>query len=236
MAARLGKLRLLLAPVAVVLALAMALPPVASEAGRTAVVQALQIVVYAAVVPALLTLGGPAVLARVGRRVRTRGATAAAVAMTLLPYLGSVVVWRVPAVAVAQAHSAALTVVEMITLVASGCIVWATLTGALPAPRPLRAAMAAVAMWTIWVIAYIAGMSVTGLTHAQPGADSQQLAVAVMWAVPAVCYVPVIYLMIVRWLSEREEPADAGRTLDNPAWPDLAGPLRPPRGWRPPAS
>jgi mannose-6-phosphate isomerase-like protein (cupin superfamily) len=61
--------------------------------------------------------------------------------------------------------------------------------------------MAALAMWAIWVLAYIIGMSsgtrfaaynhATG--HGLCAAADQQLAVAIMWAVPALCFPPVIY-------------------------------------------
>jgi hypothetical protein len=92
--------------------------------------------------------------------------------------------------------------------------------------------MAAVAMWTIWVIAYITGMSVTGVTHAQAGANSRELAVAMMWAVAALCYVPVVYVMMMRWLGARDEAGlDVGRQQEELLQPQPDRPLPPPRGW-----
>ena len=51
----------------------------------------------------------------------------------------------------------------MATLVAAGSALWLELAESPPSlpalPRPLRAVFAAVAMWTIWVLAYILGFS-----------------------------------------------------------------------------
>ena len=243
---RLRPLLLLLAAVA--MSLIMALPPVGRYARQDEVAQAFQFVVFAAAAPALLVLGWPARLFRASRflppalrRVRdprgpaTRPALRASAA--LLPVLALVIVWRVPVVLAAMDRDPGLTALELVTLVPAGCALWAELAGphvtrdALP--RPLRATMAAVAMWSIWAIAYIAGMSTTGLAHAQIAVPDHQLAVGVMWAVPAVCYVPVVFATMTSWLGGHEEPA-AGVVglLADPAWPDTSGPLPPPRGWR----
>ena len=66
----------------------------------------------------------------------------------------------------------ALVAVEMITLLAAGTGIWAELTGGRAAPgqlrRPARAAAAAAATWTIWVLAYLTGMSRTSWFAARP--------------------------------------------------------------------
>jgi hypothetical protein len=88
-------------------------------------------------------------------------------------------------------------------------------------------------MWSIWAIAYITGMSTTGLAHAQAAVPDHQLAVGVMWAVPALCYVPVVFTTMMSWLGGREEPPEpAAGLLADPAWPDAGSRLQPPRGWR----
>lgn len=237
-----ARLRPLLFPAAVVLAVTAALLSADGSAPRYAVVQAVQFVVFAAATPALLVLGRPARLTVVRGPASVSVEPAVRVAASLLPYLALVVVWRVPAVVAAVTKSGALTAVELVTLVAAGCALWAQLTAARnPLPHLLRAAMAAVAMWAIWAIAYVTGMSVTGLTHSQPGADGQQLAVALMWVVPAICYVPVVFVAMMAWLGDRDDPAGraspiaadrASPIAAGPAWPDLGGPLPPPRGWR----
>ena len=164
----------------------------------------------------------------------------------MLFYVTLVITWRLPAVLDALARYPALTAAEAVTLVGAGSAVWADLIGAAPLrqplPRPLRAAMAAVAMWSIWIVAYVAGMS--GAAPDSPGSNAdpvnaatdRQLAVAVMWAVPAICFAPVVYAMVTRWLGERDDPDAELRAaaLTGTSITDLTHQPRPPRGWRPP--
>lgn len=245
---RFGRLRPLLLPGAVALALIMVLPPFGSYARQDAVAQALQFVVFAAAAPTLLMLGWPARPARASRSVppvrhalriapRLARRQAVRVWVALLPSLVLVIVWRVPVVLAATRRDPALTALELVTLVAAGCALWAELAGPRvardPLPRPLRATMAAVEMWSIWAIAYITGMSTAGLAHAQVAVPDHQLAVGVMWGIPALCYVPVIFATMMSWLGGPEEPPEpAVGLLADPAWPDAASRLQPPRGWR----
>jgi cytochrome c oxidase assembly factor CtaG len=241
----LGRLRSVLGPVAVVLAAVVAVPPVATDARHYAAVQALQFVVFAAVVPALLVLGWPSRFTRaVGARPippeHSDRATLRAV-MSLLPYLALVVVWRIPAVLAALERDPALVAVELVTLVAAGVGLWRELArpsaAREPLPRPLRAAMAAVAMWTIWVIAYVTGMSAGGATPAAPVVLStlaeRELGVGVLMAVSGLCYVPVVFVMAMSWFNDRENPdAEARRLISAAAFPDLGTAPKAPRGWR----
>jgi hypothetical protein len=275
-----------LAPAAVVLAIVAALPPAGSHARQDASVQALQFVIFAVPVPALLVLGiaswrgqaarrgwGPGTspgrrkraaepgLRLLARRAATdrraagaaaaRGAgtdrrAAGAAAAKVLLFVALVITWRLPAVLGALARHPALTAAEMVTLACAGAAVWIDLTAAPPSrrplPRPLRAAMAAAAMWTIWIAAYITGMS--GATsipagpagHAVTAATQRQFGVAVMWAVPAIFFVPVVYGMLIRWLGEPDDP-DAGLHAAAPPASTVTGlsrSPRPPRGWRSP--
>jgi hypothetical protein len=132
-----------------------------------------------------------------------------------------------------------------VTLIAAGAALWRELTGLTatarePLPRPVRAAMAAVAMWLIWAIAYITGMSAGGATPLAPGAVNsvaeRQLAAGVLWAVPALCYVPVVFAMAMTWFGDRDNPdAEARRIISAAAFPELgSAPSAPraPRGWR----
>ena len=248
MAQGFGRLRPLLLPTAAVLTLLMIVPPVGSAARQDAVAQAFQFAVFAAAVPALLVLGWPARLSRPGR-FAPKGRPglrippwlsrrpAVRVSAALLPSLALVILWRVPVIVAALGRDPALTALELVTLVIAGCALWAELAGPrvarTPLSCPLRAAMAATAMWTIWAIAYITGMSTTGLARTQTAVPDHQLAVGVMWAVPALCYVPVVFATMMSWLGGREESAgESAGLLADPAWPDAAGRLPPPRGWR----
>ena len=181
-----------MAPAAVVLALIMVLPPAASYARQDAFVQALQFVIFAVPVPALLVLGitslsrraawrssghgtppmagraGPCRVRRLlarpaGRLAGTDRREAGSAAAKVFVFAALVVTWRLPAVLDALASHPALAAAELVTLAGAGSAVWIDLLAAVPLrrplPRPLRAAMAAVAMWTIWIVAYITGMS-----------------------------------------------------------------------------
>ena len=98
----------------------------------------------------------------------------------------------------------------MITLLAAGPGLWLELANASHGPgqlpRPARAAMAAAAMWTIWVLAYLTGMSsaswFAAYHHGAPAgglnaAADQQIAVAILWAVPTLCFLPVLYVTVI---------------------------------------
>ncbi len=240
---------------AAVIVLLAVVPPVSGYARQYAFVQALQFVIFAVVGPALLMLGIDSLL---GRRERTAapaaritdgyqadaGGTGRAAAAKVLFFVALVVTWRLPAVLTALARYPALAVVEAVTLLCAGSAVWADLVAVgqrrQSLPRPLRAAMAAVAMWSIWIAAYITGMSGAASVNAAPAADAlntatdRQLGVAVMWAVPAVCFVPVVYAMVIRWLGERDDPDAELRAaaISGTGLTDLSDRPRPPRGWR----
>ena len=258
-----------------VLLLLAVLPPVGSYARHDAFVQALQFVIFAVVVPALLMLGIASLPGRPDRctsgpdvppswwgraaepAVRLLASTAVhraeadrpavrAAAVKVLIFVALVITWRLPAVLDALARYPALIAPELATLVCAGSAVWADLVAAAPLrqplPRPLRAAMAAVAMWSIWIVAYVTGMS--NAAAASPGrnadalnaATDRQLGVAAMWAVPAICFAPVVYAMVIRWLGERDDPDAELRaaSLSGTSVTDLSHQPRPPRGWRSP--
>ncbi len=194
-----------------------------------------------AAVPAPRLLARPA-----GRRAGTDRRAAGAAAAKVLLFAALVITWRLPAVLGALDRHPGLTAAEMVTLAGAGSAVWIDLIAAAPShpplPRPLRAAMAAVAMWTIWIVAYVTGMSGATSVPAGPDADAvtaaaqRQLGVAVMWAVPAIFFAPVVYTMLIRWLGERDDPDAELRAaaLPGSTLTDLSRHPRPPRGWRSP--
>lgn len=189
-----------LAFLAVLLAVAAAVPPAGSYARHYAVVRAAQFMVFAVIAPALLAAGWPERWpALSGRPPVLSSAYEDRVGVrsmvSLLPFLALVVAWRLPAAVNALDRHPFLTIAELVTLVSAGTGVWLELTPGLAGrqalPRLLRAAMAAAAMWTIWVVAYVTGMSGAAAAPARAGALSpatdRQLGVAVLWAVPAIC-------------------------------------------------
>ncbi len=226
---------------AVILIASMLLPPAAGYAREYVFAQALQFVIFAVTGPALLVLA-------ISWRPRPPGGgprrRAARAVIRLAAFVAVVVIWRLPVTVNALARHPALAAAEMITLLAAGTGIWAELAGPPPArgqlPRPARAAVAAAAMWTIWVLAYLTGMSGTSwfaaYHHGQPGglgaAADQQIAAAILWSVPALCFLPVLYVTVIAWLGGGTSPAEEQRppaSVGTPgSWP------RPPRGWRSP--
>jgi len=223
------------------------LPPVAAYARQYAYAQALQFLIFAVAGPALLVLGTPwrsrPPAWRPGSGGR-RGGPGGRAAVRLVAFIALVVSWRLPVIVNALARNPALVAAEMVTLLAAGTGVWlelvSTPTAPSQLPRPARAAMAAAAMWTIWILAYLTGMS--GATwfaayhQGAPGslsaAADQQIAVAILWAVPALCFLPVIYHMVIAWLGSTASPAGNESPAVSSSPP--AGGPRPPRGWRSP--
>jgi cytochrome c oxidase assembly factor CtaG len=160
-------------------------------------------------------------------------------------FIALAITWRLPGTLATLAATPALALAEMATLVTAGAGVWLELTGGdagIPQlTRPGRAAVAALSMWTIWIMAYITGMSRSSWPggYGHPAARSisiaadQQIGVAILWAAPAICFTPVIYGLLIAWLGERDDPdrelRDASASRTGPG-----GLPRPPRGWRSP--
>jgi cytochrome c oxidase assembly factor CtaG len=250
---RLARRRSWLAAVAVALVLLSLLPPAGTYARRQVFAESLQFILFATVVPALLVLGAPWRLPRLGppdgrglaRRLARRpgrSGFARAVAV-LLVFMGAVIAWRLPVSVNALATLPGFAVLEMVTLVVAGSALWLELVESPPLlpglSRPLRAVFAAAAMWTIWVVAYILGFSqvtwFSAYAHAaglSPVVD-QEIATGIMWAVPALCFIPVVYVCAMTWLKDTEDADEGLRAIVQAERPQ-PGPgrwPRPPRGW-----
>ena len=124
-----------LAAAGVVLTVGVLLPPFETYARQYALAQALQFVIFAVAVPALLVAGAPrptrAASGRPGqgsgrmaaladRRARASGHAAGDAVRPLLAFIALVVAWRLPAVVNTVVRDPGLTVAEMATLVAAG--------------------------------------------------------------------------------------------------------------------
>jgi len=136
--------------------------------------------------------------------------------IVLAVFVGLLAVWRSPGVVDTLARREWLVLLEAATLIVSGCALWLNLmdSGASVkgAGRPRRMTIAALAMWSIWALAYMVGFSGHPMFPAfqhGPGAalsalDDQELAVGVLWAVPALAMMPVVFVNLVRWLRSQE--------------------------------
>jgi cytochrome c oxidase assembly factor CtaG len=240
-----------LAVAAVLLVLAVLLPPAGSYARQYMFVQAVQFLIFAVAAPALLVAGAVEGAGRgsglVGLRAGAGEPSVRAAVAGLLTFIALVIVWRLPVVLNALAAHPVLAVGEMVTLVAAGCRIWLVLAGTpwrQPLACPLRAAVAALAMWTIWAIAYFTGMSATSLTPARGLATARvlsiaadrQLAAGIMWAVPAICFLPVIFTMFITWTGDRGRPGQQAGPATSAGWLPSGPGMAPqaPRGWRSP--
>jgi cytochrome c oxidase assembly factor CtaG len=255
-----------LAAVAVILILICLLPPAGTLARRYVFAESLQFVLFAAAIPALLALGAPwRLLGFVGRpgwqgwqvlrawagrrawaerrqnRAGRRGFGARRGLAMLLAFIAAVIAWRLPVSVDALATVPGLAVAEMVTLGGAGLALWVELVESPPLlprlSRPMRAFCAAMAMWTIWILAYILGFSQVAwfTAYSHPGLSSvadQEIATGVMWAVPALCFAPVVFVAALTWLKDTEDPDEGLRALASAGQPQRSGRrLRPPRGW-----
>ena len=159
----------------------------------------------------------------------------------LLLFFGTCLVWRLPPAVDALARHPALIVAELVTLLAAGIGLWLELVASPPLeprlPNPQRAAIAALAMWSIWAVAYALGLANHAVFHGYDGPGSalsaaadQQIAVALVWAVSACCFVPVVFVALLNWLSASDNPDEE---LQRMARDDRQLPVV--RGWGRPA-
>ena len=225
-----------------VLLIAALVPPLSSQARRYEYVEALQFVLFALVVPALLVVGAPwrvlglakpgpvgggndqvvppedrGLIDRLGDARRRhlgfgRSLCFAGVEMAV------VVAWRLPPAVDALAHHAWLAPLEGACLLFCGMGLWLELVSSPPltprSPGPRRLLLAAFVMWTVWISAYLVGLSQTSVYRAYrhvPGAGlglvaDQEIATFVLWFGAAAAFVPVIFAALITWLRTEDDP------------------------------
>ncbi|MGA3351836.1 MAG: cytochrome c oxidase assembly protein [Acidimicrobiales bacterium] len=230
---RIGELRRWCAFAALLAALAMVVPPLYELARRYLFVEAIQFAVFAMVIPALFVHAAP--IRRSGRSAgggesrdrrprwaeslatsRRRHPEPARALAFLLLFMCAAVAWRTPAAVDAIERQPWLLVAEAISLVVVGVAFWSEIAESGPvvprARRPLRAVMAAVAMWTVWTVSYLAGFSSTSwypAFHHVSGrglsaAADQQFATGVLWLVGCVVFMPVVFWNLLAWLRSED--------------------------------
>jgi cytochrome c oxidase assembly factor CtaG len=230
-------------------ALAVAALALEGLARRYVVAESAQFAVFAMAAPALIVLGAPwrilglsGALGRLAaaRRERTSFLHAA---VFLLVFIGVSVAWRLPPVIDALARHPVLVLPELVTLLAAGTGLWLELVSSPPLaprlPKPHRAAVAALAMWSTWAVAYVLGLSNHGVFHGYDPAGGalsavadQQITVALVWAVSAFCFIPVVFVALLGWLSGTGDPDEELQRLarDERQHPVVRGWGRPARG------
>ena len=218
-------------------------------ARRYVAAESAQFLLFALVAPALIVLGAPwrrlglsGALDRLAaaRRRQTSFLRAAAF---LVVFIGVSTAWRLPPVVDALARHAVLVVPELVTLLAAGTALWLELVSSPPLaprlPKPHRAAIAALAMWSTWAVAYALGMSNHAVFHGYDPAGGalsavadQEITVALVWAVSAFCFMPVVFVTLLGWLSAGDNPDEELQRLarDERQRPVVRGWGRPARG------
>ncbi len=217
-------------------------PPILSWASGYEFVQAVQFCVFAVAVPCLIVMGdswpllgattsepiahdleGVALatpptrlLDRLVQRVSARRGHGRVVTL-LLVFIVQAIVWRSTPVVDSLVRDPWLAIIESLCLVGAGVPLWLELVESPPfrprATRPYRIGVAAIAMWTIWVIAYLMAMAPNpwyrAFHEARPvlsRAADQQLTTALMWLISAVAFMPVVFSNLNQWLKSEDDP------------------------------
>lgn len=211
-------------------------PPVATLSQRYLFVESLQFSALAMICPALIVLGAPWRLLRLpgggdGSRPGIEGPQPASSgdrqpsllrgAVFLAAFILVTMAWRLPPALDAVARLPGLVAAEAVTLLAVGVGLWLQLVQSPPLarrlPSPQRAAIAALAMWSTWIVAYALGFSIDPVVSGYAGdiglgtVADQEIAVGLVWGVAAVCFVPVIFAALFSWLTEGRD-AEGGDT------------------------
>jgi cytochrome c oxidase assembly factor CtaG len=250
-------------------ALTVAALAIEGLARRYVVAESAQFVTFAMVAPALIVLGAPWRLLRLSRAAaggtaatpgpagpggrpapldrlaasRQRQTSFLRAGGYLVAFIAVSVAWRLPPVMDALARHPVLVLPELVTLLAAGTGLWLELAASPPLaprlPKPQRAAVAALAMWSAWAVAYVLGLSNHGVFHGYDPAGGalsavadQEITVALVWAVSACCFVPTVFVALLTWLSGTGGSDDELQRLarDERQHPVVRGWGRPARG------
>lgn len=158
----------------------------------------------------------------------------------LVAFILVTLAWRLPPALDAVARVPGLVIVEAVTLLAAGGGLWVQLVRSPPLasrlPGAPRAAVAALAMWSVWIVAYALGFSSGPVVNAYAGGTGlgavadQEIAVGLVWGVAGCCFIPVIFVALFSWLTDGSDIGEEFRQ----AFPG-AGTRAGVRGWeRPP--
>lgn len=198
--------------------------------GEDAFWGALVFCLVAFVVPALVVLAAPWSLRR-AKTARPDGSACERLAflrprhtgqlravLCVLPFCAGVVAWRLPVAVDGVASHPALVLAELATFVPTGIALWLELAASPPlvprSPRPRRIVLAALPMWTTWIMAFVLGFSRSPwfpayhhlAGHGLSFIADQQVTAGVLWMVAFCVFVPVEFTNIVRWLRADEDP------------------------------
>ena len=216
-----------LAAAALALIIVCLVPPLGLLARRYLFVESIQFCVFAMAAPALVVLGMRPRRRRqdAPRRRRQDAGDGRPGQPSFLPVLGYLIAWvviclfwRLPPMLDQLARHPVLVAPEAVTLCAAGLGLWRELIRSRPlASRsgPVqRACAAALAMWSIWAIAYVLGFARTPVVHGYDGGgshlltvDDQEISAFLLWAAATAAFIPVVFAAVFSWLKDGPEPA-----------------------------
>ena len=207
------------------------LPPIVSEAPRYVYVGAIQFSLFAFVAPSLLVLSASwprawrqGWLSEFADRRRHDPSALRSVAV-FLSSEAVVIFWRLPIAVDGLVRHRIVVVAELVTLLGAGIAFWLELVSSSPLsprlPRQRRMIVATFAMWAIWAVAYLVGLSHAASYPAYEAARShgltlsadQQIMAAVLWAIPACVFLPVIFANLMAWLRDEQDPDEEMREM-----------------------
>lgn len=123
--------------------------------------------------------------------------------------------WRLPAAVGAAGSGHGWLAVEAVTILVGSWWLWAALLGSDPRPaldhRTGRIALAAGATWSVWIFAWVVGLSAHPFYPAYAGSGamgSQELGVGLLWLISAAALCPVMFLNLIRWLAADQALAE----------------------------
>ncbi len=207
----------------IVAVLAALVPPLSTLARHSTVGVTAQFALLAVVAPPLLVVGDPwrrrsgRLLTTLAERRRRHPGLARSLTVGAV-YVALAVWWRTPGAVRWLAGHGPGVLVEAALLLGVGMAWWLELVDAPPlTPRagPLRrAALAALAMWALWVDAYVMALSGTDwypvfhhvAGHGLSAAADQQVAAALLWVAAAGAYIPVVFANAMGWLQGDDDP------------------------------
>lgn len=222
-------MRVLLLVGALVALVLVFVPPIFPEAHRYEFVETVQFDLAAFAGPALFVLGWPLRLGRGERGGRLRSwatrlgearqrhrSTWRALGFAAVD-VAALIVWRTPPLMNALERDRWLLVPEVLSLFVAGAPLWAELVRCPPLERrlapPYRGVVGALTMWSVWATAYVIGFSHVSwyvAYHHVPGllgtSADQELSTGVLWLGAATAFVPVVFLDLIAWLKDGNDP------------------------------
>ena len=240
-----------LAVMGLLIFIALLVPPFSVWADRYQYFQSIQFSMFAFVIPVLLTSGAQwqrvglsandswdldadgALLTTAAPRIIDRVAIARerfshqqrAVWVSLL-FAALLLFWRLAPIVDTLIRHPWLNIVEAISLVVMGVVVFSHLVESPPmmpgATRPYRVGIATGVMWCAWVVAFLNAMAhnswYTAFHHVAGRGLSlsadQQIGAGLSWFISAAVFVPIIFWNLIHWLQSEEDPnEELGRLL-----------------------